>query len=162
MYKYMENIFGKRMKELRKEMGLSQKEFAEKLFLSQTTLSSYENQNKMPSTDVILKICDMCHVSADWLLGRSDAKNMDIRTYKDFFRALVEMYQAQKEDNEGLKIRFDAGKAEITIDHPMMVHYMEGYLKLSKLVDQGILDQELIDEWGKKYLDTFDSLLINK
>ncbi len=153
-------IFGERLKELRKENGLSQKEFAEKSAIALPTVSAYENKKKKPSVDSLLKVCDSYHVSADWLLGRSQAKNMDICTYKDFFRALIKIYQAQKEDNGGLKIRFDAGKAEITIDHPMIVHYMEGYLKICKLVDQGILDQELIGEWEKKYLNVFDSLSI--
>lgn len=68
----MENIFGKRLKELRKENGLGQVKLSEKLNVSKAIISLWENGHREPGIYAIRAICDFFNVSADYMLGRVD------------------------------------------------------------------------------------------
>ena len=65
-------MYGIRLKELRKEQGLTQKEFAKMLNTTQENISKYELEYLDLNTDMIIQICKTFNVSADYLLGRSD------------------------------------------------------------------------------------------
>ena len=62
-------IIGDRIRQLREEAGLTQKEMADRLHISNTTLSQYELGSRVPCDDIKLKIAAMFHVSTDYLLG---------------------------------------------------------------------------------------------
>lgn len=59
------------LKNIRKNMGLSQKEFAEKLNMNARTYASYERGERDISTSIILNICKTLNISSDVLLGNS-------------------------------------------------------------------------------------------
>ena len=63
-----------RIKELRKENGISQKVMAQNLGIAQNTLSTWEVGRYDPDNDNLIKIADFFQVSIDYLLGRSDEK----------------------------------------------------------------------------------------
>ena len=65
-------MYGKIIRELRKERNLSQKQLAEKLNTAQNTVSKYETETLDLSTDMLIKICDFFDVPADYILGRID------------------------------------------------------------------------------------------
>ncbi len=62
-------IFGERLKELRKEKGLSQKEVADYLNISSITLLHYEKNQREPSFDLLVEISKYFGVSIDYLFG---------------------------------------------------------------------------------------------
>lgn len=59
-----------KLKEARERAGLTQKEVAISLNVSVQSISNWEVGNREPSIETIGKICDVCHVSADELIGR--------------------------------------------------------------------------------------------
>lgn len=61
-----------RLKNERKKIGLSQKEFADKLGMNARTYASYERGERDISTAVLLNICKTLNISSDSLLGNSD------------------------------------------------------------------------------------------
>lgn len=61
-----------RIRELRKQKGVSQKELSIELSLSQPTVCAWEKGVKEPSSKSALKLADYFGVSMDYLLGRSD------------------------------------------------------------------------------------------
>ena len=61
-----------RLKELRKEQGLTQKQLAKMLNKSETGLASWEQGLSEPSISDIRKLCKIFGVSADYLLGLQD------------------------------------------------------------------------------------------
>ncbi|WP_251548541.1 helix-turn-helix domain-containing protein [Pumilibacter intestinalis] len=65
-------MYGKIIRELRKERNLSQKQLAEKLNTTQNTVSKYETEVLDLNTVIIIKICDFFDISADYLLGRTN------------------------------------------------------------------------------------------
>ena len=63
---------GKRLKELRNSLNLSQLNFADKVGLSQTTYSHYETGLNLITTINAYSICKTYNVSMDWLVGRTN------------------------------------------------------------------------------------------
>ncbi|MGM0472405.1 MAG: B12-binding domain-containing protein, partial [Bacillota bacterium] len=67
--------FGTRLKELRQENNLRQKDLAEYLQLAQTTIANYEQQSRFPDQTTLIKIADYFNVSLDYLVGRQEVKD---------------------------------------------------------------------------------------
>lgn len=64
--------FGQRLKELRNERNLTQKELAKILMIAIPTLSHWECDYQEPAFKEIKTLSDYFNVSADYLLGRTD------------------------------------------------------------------------------------------
>ena len=61
-----------RLRDLREDRDLSQRELAEILHMSQTGYSKYETgENDIP-THVLIKLADFYHTSVDYFLGRTN------------------------------------------------------------------------------------------
>lgn len=56
-----------RLKQIRKKLGCNQNEFAEKLGISVSNISSYEAGRRNPSDAVINLICEKFSVNKEWL-----------------------------------------------------------------------------------------------
>lgn len=67
-----EKEFPRRMAELRRKKGLSQRKAAGDLHISQALLSHYENGAREPGLAFLCRACDYFQVTADYLLGRSE------------------------------------------------------------------------------------------
>jgi transcriptional regulator with XRE-family HTH domain len=67
-------IFGIRLKKLRKENGLTQKQLADLLKVGRPTIAGYETKGKQPDFEKIKWLCNYFNVSSDYLLGLSDKK----------------------------------------------------------------------------------------
>ncbi|MEJ6950822.1 cobalamin-dependent protein [Natronospora cellulosivora (SeqCode)] len=63
--------FASRLKKLRKEKKLRQKDLAEELDLAQTTIANYEKNTRFPNQETLIQIAEFFDVSLDYLLGRS-------------------------------------------------------------------------------------------
>lgn len=59
-----------RLKRLRKENGVSQKEVADHIGLSVSAYSNYEQGIREPSLDILLKLSDYFDTTCDYLLGK--------------------------------------------------------------------------------------------
>ena len=63
---------GDRMKQLREEKDLMQQEVCSALGLEQSTLANYENNRRVPKTDILISIANYYGVSLDYLVGRTN------------------------------------------------------------------------------------------
>lgn len=75
------NSFSSRLKKIRKEKNLTQLNLANDLGYSRSTIANYEQETRLPSSDVLIRIADYFNVSIDYLLGRS---NINLRLKKYF------------------------------------------------------------------------------
>lgn len=76
--------FGNRLKELRLNAGLSQKQLADKLWITKATVSYYELSERNPSPEILIKIAKVFHVTTDYLLGIEDKqKHLDVSDLTD-------------------------------------------------------------------------------
>ncbi len=63
-----------RLRDLREDRDLTQKQIAELLGMSQTGYSKYETgENDIP-TQVLIKLADFYNTSVDYILGRTNNK----------------------------------------------------------------------------------------
>ncbi len=66
-----------RIKELREKEKLSQLQLAEKLNLTQQAISLYEKGEREPGIDLINQLADFFGVTTDYLLGKSNIRNIE-------------------------------------------------------------------------------------
>ena len=72
---------GSLLKELRKEKGLTQEQFAEIVNVSSRTVSRWENGNNMPDLDILIQISDYYEIDLRELLDgerKSDKMNKEL------------------------------------------------------------------------------------
>lgn len=70
-------MFANRIKYLRQSRELNQVQLSEKLGVAKQSVSNWENDNIMPSVEMLEKIADFFNVSTDYLLGREGKKTSD-------------------------------------------------------------------------------------
>lgn len=69
-------VFGKRLKELRKANGYTIEQFADMVGISKSTLGYYENDKRMPDIEILSRIADTLNVNADYLIGRTNTTTL--------------------------------------------------------------------------------------
>ena len=67
----MEN-FGEKLKELRLEKGLTQKQLAQEIGNAQSAIVYWETNKQEPTISALKKLCKYFEVSADYLLDLED------------------------------------------------------------------------------------------
>lgn len=70
----MKSKLSETLGKLRREKGLSQRQAATELGISQALLSHYENDAREPKLEFVLKACEYYSVTADYLIGRTDER----------------------------------------------------------------------------------------
>lgn len=63
-------LLNTRLKELRKENGITQSELAKSLNVSRSSIAMYENGDRIPSYETLETISDFFNVSILYLLGK--------------------------------------------------------------------------------------------
>lgn len=66
------NKFPERLKELRKEKGLTKSQLAKEINVSHACIVFWENNTRTPTIDYIILLCHFFNVSADYLIGLVD------------------------------------------------------------------------------------------
>jgi len=64
--------FSERLKDVRTDAGMSQRDVAESVGITPSAYANYEQNLREPSLGVLVKICEVLDVSADFLLGIED------------------------------------------------------------------------------------------
>ena len=67
-----------RIRELRKERGLTLKELGAKLGLGEMAISNYETGKRQPSVQTINRLADLFGVTTDYLLERTNDRQDDV------------------------------------------------------------------------------------
>ena len=73
----MKDILAKRLKQCRKEKRLTQREVAIYCDITEKTYQNYELMTREPKLEVLLKIADVFQVSLDYLVGRTDKRQVN-------------------------------------------------------------------------------------
>jgi len=101
--------FGKRLRQIRKEMGLTQDEFADILGASKQILSRYELEQRSPRIEQVRKYAERLQVSVDYLLGDEEAE------------AVSTLFWAQKKEKPFYKIFIEVTLDQMGLDIPGVV-----------------------------------------
>ena len=91
---------GEKLKSLRIEKNLTQKQVADRIGLAISAVSSYESGTRYPSYDVLVKLARIFPVSTDYLLGITNTRNIDVTGLRDneieLVSQLVDMLRNKK------------------------------------------------------------------
>ena len=104
--------FGSRLKELRTEKGISQKEVAGDMGVSITTISQYESNSRFPNEDMLRRLCLYYKITSDYLLGLTDVKHAPLSKDEaktkmvsskqmEFISELIDMIHNPEEKKDG-------------------------------------------------------------
>jgi transcriptional regulator with XRE-family HTH domain len=94
--------FGNIIRDLRKQKGITQKELAQSLQLSESTIGMYERNERQPDYNTLIRIADYFNVSTDFLLGR-DFNVKEDRNNKELDQWLNDIKLAPSQKREELK-----------------------------------------------------------
>ena len=135
-----EGLFGNNFKKYRKKRGISQKQFAQKLFeatgkkLTLTSISNYETGLHMPPPQILPAISEILQVSIDSLFGKKE-EVMKVPAEPD-----LNLAKEWKEELDQIEKRFvnwkvqQAGKANI-----QATSYCESLFLLAKRQQEELL-----------------------
>ena len=68
----------KRLKSLRKQNKLTQKQVAQRTGLAVSAISSYESGVRYPTYQTLIKLASMYHVTSDYLIGMPSPRTIDV------------------------------------------------------------------------------------
>lgn len=80
-----------RLRDLRKDAGLSQKEFAKLFGAAQNTVSQWETGSRSIDGETLCKLSEYFDVSVDYLLGLSDEKKNPAEDLSEVKRSMVDL-----------------------------------------------------------------------
>ena len=76
-------LLSENIRKMRTSMGLNQVEFAKRIGVSKQCVSNWENDNVMPSVEMLVKIADFFKVTTDFLVGRDRKSYIDVSGLTD-------------------------------------------------------------------------------
>lgn len=74
----MISALNENIKRLRCAQGMTQVEFAKKMGVTKQCVSNWENDNVLPSIEMLVRMAELFSVSTDHLLGRSEGDFLDV------------------------------------------------------------------------------------
>lgn len=74
---------GQRIANLRRGYALTQPMLAEKMHVSQSTITSWENGRRNISNEDLVKLADLFHVTTDYILGRNVNDDLLVAAHMD-------------------------------------------------------------------------------
>ncbi|MGN1298308.1 MAG: helix-turn-helix domain-containing protein [Clostridia bacterium] len=84
------SILGNRIKKERENLNLSREELAKKIGVSYSAIAMYEQGNREPNNEIILKMCEIFDCTMDYLMGNSDIKTLNPETNLDNIKKFYE------------------------------------------------------------------------
>lgn len=91
------NRIGERIREYRLSIKMTQADFASRLGVTGAAVSAYENGNRLPSYEVLVKVANILGTTTDALLGRQGAGriSLDVTDLTPRQRSLVQEMVAE-------------------------------------------------------------------
>ena len=91
--------FGMRLKLLREEQKMTQKQFAERIGVSKNTVYQYENNTKAPKKEKLSVIARVLNTSTDYLLGLENEPTIRLAGLNERQRkAVIELVKSIAEE----------------------------------------------------------------
>ena len=83
--------FGRRLRTLRLQNNLTQKQLAAQIGVKNSVISFYEMGDRAPSLDVVIKLAAVFHVSTDYMIGLEKGESIDISGLDENDKMIVRM-----------------------------------------------------------------------
>jgi len=91
---------GERIKELRKELGITQTKLANDAGLTSAAISQFEAGSRKPSFDALSKLANAFNISTDSLLGKKEETSIPklAPEYENMIKGFVELPEEYKKE----------------------------------------------------------------
>lgn len=99
-----------RIKELREEVGMTQKELADTIGVDRTSIAKWESGASGAKSEMLEKLASFFSVSTDYLLGRTDRKTPAPETQDGSEDREIREYLQMIKDDSKLRMMFDLAK----------------------------------------------------
>lgn len=95
--------FSTRLKELRLNNGLRQEQVAKLVGVNKSAISTYENDTRQPSFEILVRLANLYRVSTDYLLGQTNSRSLDLSGLSEQEAALIsQLVEGMSNKNEKL------------------------------------------------------------
>ena len=81
--------FSTRLRELRLSKGLRQEQVAKLIGVNKSAISTYENDTRQPSFEILVRLANLYRVSTDYLLGQANSRSVDLSGLSEQEAALI-------------------------------------------------------------------------
>lgn len=87
-------MISERIRKLREENGMSQSELAKRLDVTRSSVNAWESGLSTPTTQYVVALTRLFHVSADYLLGTESEYTLSLRGYsQEEIQLITQMIQ---------------------------------------------------------------------
>ena len=95
--------FSTRLKELRQNMNLRQEQVAKLIGVNKSAISTYENDTRQPSFEILVRLANLYRVSTDYLLGQTNSRSLDLSGLSEEEATLIcDLVASMSKKNEKL------------------------------------------------------------
>ena len=130
--------FGQRLKNLRRDAGLSQSDLSDRIGVSIQSISKWENDNTMPDISQIVPLAAVLGVSTDWLLGVGMNEDSDREKLNKRIEEIEQNYSGNTYCDNAERLSYEAGR-DFLKKYPLnsavrldTAHHLYNYLKKSR------------------------------
>ncbi len=81
--------FGSRLRDLRRQKNLTQKQLAELVGVQNSIISFYEVGERVPSVEMIIRLSRVLRVSTDYLLGVEQGETVSVAGLSEVDKGLI-------------------------------------------------------------------------
>ena len=161
-------VFATRLREIRNDNHMTQKEFAQKIGVTPAALSAYESNQKNPSVAVLQRIGENFDVSLTWLCGVAQRKSVNkvFTTYTDILEmffdimsiAKLNVYPTSKTEKD---VNGDSVEMwGIMFSDPNLKTFLSDWQRMRGLYISGAIDQDLYLIWLEREVKKYNFSII--
>ncbi len=150
------DTFGTNMLLLRKKIGLSLRDLAEKVNMTATALSNYEKGNREPSLSSACAIAKALGTTVDALCEIEGDTQKQNKTYADIISAICDIVKTTKCKLESGTQEFTAEwYASFSFGDTALHNFLSELEKIASLYASDTIDEDLFDAWVEKKIRTY-------
>ena len=142
----LQTAFSRVLTELRHQRGMSQKQAASDLGISQALLSHYENGAREPRLEFVVKVCEYYGVTSDRLLGIVNEENANVERLAATVEELLGRMREMEPEAAAAVIRCVRSGADTIsymLDHPgqplppeRLIPELQSYADLTRILTE--------------------------
>ena len=121
------NTIGERLKRIRKDQKLTQKDFADMIGVKRNTVAMYETDRNIPLDAVINSICSKFAVNESWLRSGEGDPYIQLSRQAEITRIITQAMRASPEREALICALSNATDEQILAIHDMIMAYAAEY-----------------------------------